>query len=473
MAQDCGGRGQPACPSVDAGCGYKLSRNEDGSVKIYPTENNSTCSFEFGVGNATFRIDPKNPPESIERLITADSEGSYAPFVSFGLPRVTKSFSGVEMIEESNTDADGNTETFEVPKLVDFSVDAVAGSYKFSGIRQLKHYYNHRIMWGTPAQKCTFIIPYEEDFIAIQYCTISSDSRGYYSYAYLNVDGEVVVSLYGRNPSVLDMGLGEDSNNFVVEFTISEVSSVNTTLLLKNSDGVVVKVFVNLFATGVVNLGVVGRNIIKVCCGEMLEHDGSSYVFDSDGGYIPTDAGGSFDIVSDRGIPLYVNTSSGRENIKMQLGEYKVTIDDELMKGELVIGSGITSIALQSSVSGYVQDGQHPDLRATASQISNTAWGQANVDAITNTENRAGGISSSRGILALSSNGTLYKIIDDELVEQITADEPTREIFDYIFENEGKNVNGRHVSLCPRSFNKLPEAELESDWGETLLVRCE
>jgi len=122
--------------STAAGCGYRISVSS-GSARIFPTTNQGVCYLEFGIGDATFKIDPKNPPDSIKRVLTRDAEGSYAPQVELGVPRATRSFSSVEMVEESHTDADGNTETFTLPKLNDLDIKVAVGTYVATGLTRI------------------------------------------------------------------------------------------------------------------------------------------------------------------------------------------------------------------------------------------------------------------------------------------------------------------------------------------------
>lgn len=136
----CGGRGQPPCPpTTDVGCGYKASVSGS-SVTISPTVLNSAdCRIEVGLGDATFFINPKDPPKTITRIITKDASGTYAPLAEGAGKRHTKSFDEFVIKDETFTDADGVITPLTYPELIGYQKAYVAGEHTASGIDSFKN----------------------------------------------------------------------------------------------------------------------------------------------------------------------------------------------------------------------------------------------------------------------------------------------------------------------------------------------
>lgn len=136
------------CPSVPVDCGYKATVS-NGSVTIYPTTNNAgNCNMKIGIGDAVFQLDPKNPPASIKRILTKDASGTYIPQLSYNKSRVTKSFTGITMTQESHTNENGEVVYFDVPVLDGYSEKSADGLYESFGYRHVRAgYTNSRLMW--------------------------------------------------------------------------------------------------------------------------------------------------------------------------------------------------------------------------------------------------------------------------------------------------------------------------------------
>ena len=135
---DCIPTKKKPCPSVDAGCGYKASVSA-GKITIRATTLNPSCSkITVGLGDAVFSFDPKDPPETIRRLITKDASGTFAPPLSYGEPRHKKAYSEIVDVEESHTDGDGVVTSFTIKKIIGLDKQYVDGEYSTLG------YKNHR-----------------------------------------------------------------------------------------------------------------------------------------------------------------------------------------------------------------------------------------------------------------------------------------------------------------------------------------
>lgn len=131
-------RREGKCPSVPVDCGYRATVS-DGSITIYPTASNaSNCQMVIGIGDATFQLDPKNPPESLRRLLTADANGSFVPQLSFGGTRHTKSFTGVSQVTETHTNPDGEEVAYQVDVLDGYVEESAKGTYVSQGYRNVK-----------------------------------------------------------------------------------------------------------------------------------------------------------------------------------------------------------------------------------------------------------------------------------------------------------------------------------------------
>lgn len=127
------------CGSVDIGHGYKASVGGD-SVIIYPTKNVASCTLTMGLGDAIFTINPQDPPSFLTRVITRDADGRYAPQINFGKHRHTKTFSSVNEIVETHTDADGVVTNIPLKILSGYEEKTKEGTYYAQGYRNIKQF---------------------------------------------------------------------------------------------------------------------------------------------------------------------------------------------------------------------------------------------------------------------------------------------------------------------------------------------
>lgn len=123
-------------PRADVGCGYTLEYTGGNSVRIRPTANFSRCNVVFGLGDAVFSIDPNNPPDVIRAVINGDSDGSFAPLISYGDVRRKVKFDGYSLETKTFTDANGNTHSIEIPIISGYEEIYKAGTTSPLGVRE-------------------------------------------------------------------------------------------------------------------------------------------------------------------------------------------------------------------------------------------------------------------------------------------------------------------------------------------------
>jgi len=349
-------------PSVDAGCGYKANVS-DGKVTIYPTLNySSKCSITLGLGNATFTFDPKNPPDTIKRVISADSSGAYTPQITPTLTRSIKNFSSVEDIDESFTDADGNVTNVSLKKLNGFGIRGyTTGIYKAHGVEN-KSVAGGRVSGMNGGTVFSGAVPYNIEITAIQLVSIRN------GYAYLDADGYVNV-VRGEARQRFNMG-DAVAHPFVSEFTVMRD---NSTFICRNVDDKAVFVYAPFSYGDYHKYGNRYEKIIRVAGGKMLQQAKVGVIDKS----ILTDAGdavaiGDYVYEGDRvvahgedivdlaldgnGRTREVKLSDGSNNIVKSAGGYHLTIDNKLLKDGKIIASNIfgLGIASRSSIDGLM-----------------------------------------------------------------------------------------------------------------------
>ncbi len=348
-------------PSVDAGCGYKANVS-DGKVTIYPTLNNRKCSILLGLGNATFTFDPKNPPDTIKRVISADSSGAYTPQITPTLTRSIKLFNGVEDIEESFTDADGNVTNVSLQKLREFAIAGyTTGEYVAHGINN-KSVSGGRVSGMNGGIVFTGAVPYDIKINAIQLVSIRN------GYAYLDADGYVNV-VRGEARQRFNMG-DAVPNPFISEFTVMRD---NSTFICRNIDDKAIFVYAPFSYGNYHKYGNLYEKIIRVAGGKMLQQAKVGVIDKS----ILTDAGDAVaigDYVYDgervvahgedivdlaldgNGRAREVKLSDGSNNIVKSAGGYHLTTDNKLIKDGKIIASNIygLGIASRSSIDGLM-----------------------------------------------------------------------------------------------------------------------
>ena len=245
---------------------------------------------------------------------------------------------------------------------------------------------------------------------AVQLTTI-----GNRDFLYLD-DGGMVHFVSEYVPEIsFDMG-ADVANKEVVEFTMMS----KTRVLCKNVDGVVVEYMVPHFAGKAICLGVVDTNIIKVAGGQMLKHDGISYIVTSDGEYLPTASNGEFDIQD-----------------KREGGGYTVDVNNNLLFNESVIASGVASVGYfyQEGVNGITHGGS--SFSDSVKNLAYSLFSQHNLDAewklaYDNTastiasglyrETQTNRLSTVQGVLARTLSGLTYKLDGATLIPQIDTD---------------------------------------------------
>ena len=122
MSNDRNGR------SVRINCGYRAKVSRAG-VLIYPTRDiDKGCSVKLGLGNATFIFNPKKPPRIVRRLISKDSDGTYAPQVDFSSTSFIAVADGVENVAEKFVDFEGNETIVNIKRYSGYREIANSGS---------------------------------------------------------------------------------------------------------------------------------------------------------------------------------------------------------------------------------------------------------------------------------------------------------------------------------------------------------
>jgi len=326
-------------PSVEAGCGYKANVSS-GKVTIYPTVNNSNCYIEkIGLGDATFTFDPKNPPDTIKRVITKDSDGEYIPQITPVPTRSVKLFSSVETVDESFTDADGNTTAVTMPKLIDFKIDGyTAGVYQATGIKNTSRH-SGRTMGMQGSSRFTGAIPYDISIDAIQLFTYE------YGYAYLDTDGYVNVVQKGSSVNTrFNMG-SEVADPYVMEFT---VKSDNKTFICKNIDNYAVEVYAPFsYGNNFTHKSVID-GVIRVASGQILKQAKTGAivksVLTSDGYAVAIGENDVVDIMPDGNGGVTKIRLSDVSNIVNRVGSYSINTDNNLLYNGNVIASDIIGI---------------------------------------------------------------------------------------------------------------------------------
>ncbi len=338
-------RASHTTPSVNAGCGYRASVN-NGKVTIYPTMNYANCGITLGLGNATFTFDAANPPDTIKRVITADSNGKYTPQITPTLERNVKLFDSVQDVDESFTDAQGNTTNIALKKLISYKEDGgEVGNYVATGINNVSvHGGRTANMQGT--QYFSGAMPYNLDINAVQLFAIRN------GYAFLDNDGYVNVIFKGRStPVKFNMG-SVVTDDFIIEFT---VKSDNHTFLCKNSDGFALEVYVPFsYGNYFVRKGIT-QDVIRVAGGQMLKTDKAGVINKSiltdnknaDGSdkIIPMGENGVVDIMPDgNGGVKEIKLSDGKSDVLKTVGNYSLTTDNKLLYNGNEIASNIFAI---------------------------------------------------------------------------------------------------------------------------------
>jgi len=325
------------CPSVDAGCGYRANVS-NGKVTIYPTINNSGCyEIKIGLGDATFTFDASNPPATIKRIITADSSGKYTPQITTVPVRSIKRFTSVETVNESFTDASGNTTAVTMPRLNGFMIDGYTnGEYEATGLNNVSSG-GGKLLGIQGSSNFTGAIPYNIRINAIQLFTYR------YGYAYLDTDGYVNLVKNGSNINTrFNMG-NEVSDPYVMEFTIKNDDS---TFLCRNIDNKVVEVYApysngNFF----IHKGIT-HDVIRVASGQMLKQAKDGVIEKSvltDGGYaVAIGENDIVDITPDgNGGIIEIKLSDGSNKIIKRVGPYSINSDNKLIYNGNVIASDI------------------------------------------------------------------------------------------------------------------------------------
>ena len=332
------------CPSVDAGCGYKANVSS-GKITIYPTVNNSNCSkVKIGLGDATFTFDPKDPPDTIKRVITKDSDGEYTPQITPVPVRSVKLFNSVETVNESFTDADGNTTAVTMPKLNGFNIDGYTnGDYMATGLNNSSSGAG-RTTGSKNGGIFTGTIPYNISINAIQLFTYE------YGYAYLDTDGYVNVVKNGSSVNTrFNMGKNV-SDPDITEFT---VKSDNKTFICRNIDNYAVEVYAPFSYVNVFTHKSVTDGVIRVASGRMLKQAKTGAivksVLTSDGYAVAIGENDVIDIMPDgNGGVTEIKLSDGVSNIVRKLGDYAINTDNKLLYKGTEIASNILGIGIFS-----------------------------------------------------------------------------------------------------------------------------
>lgn len=168
------------------------------------------------------------------------------------------------------------------------------------------------------------------------------------SFFYIDDNGKIVCQRAGFARSY-DMG-SEVTNKEVIEFTFR---SYGKSLLLRNSDGIVVE-YIRDDYINYKYAGIKAENVIKVAGGQMLKHDGFSYMITDTGKYVPADENGVIDIIPNGsgGVrKIYANEDSA--GIVEVIDDFVLKQDNKLYKNGDLVASNIVSIT--KSTQSYIE----------------------------------------------------------------------------------------------------------------------
>lgn len=394
-------------PSVSAGCGYRANVS-DGKVTIYPTRNYSNCSITLGLGNATFTFDASNPPDTITRIVTSDSQGVYTPQITPVIGRYVTTFDGITTVNETFTDANGNTKNLTFKKLLSFQAraEAINGEYEATGLNSIASY-SGRTAENQSSLIFTGTLPSNLKFLAKQLFAIRN------GYAFLDMDGFVNV-VYKSSNNVIRFDMGDSfSDKSIVEFT---VRPDNSTFICKNADGMLVEVYAPFSYGGYYQRVREDRDIIRVAGGRILKHRkvGAIYktVMTDDGKFLPVGDvlshwntieitnGKVIDIVPNGswinitpnalGGIKYITVDDAKSNIKRIFGSYSLTTDNELLYNGEKIADNIFSLGmfkqeqpmplLLGKAGTATTIVQNSAIRAFANAVVENSWKQAYIN---------------------------------------------------------------------------------------------
>jgi len=475
--------------SVKAGCGYRANVSS-GKVTIYPTRNNKTCSVTLGLGDATFTFDPNDPPDTIKRIITKDSDGRYTPQILPIPNRSVKIFTSVEDINETFTDADGNTTDVHFKRLNGFRIDNFqSGLYIATGVNNISgsgsKLANHKTTYMFSGS-----IPYNLEFTAIQLLSI----RG--GYAYLDSDGYVnVVRDSSGVVARFNMGDNYIKDKIVTEFTVTGDSK---TFICRNIDGYAIEVYCPFSYSGYFLHKNIHENVIRVASGRILKQQIDGVVEKS----ILTDDGYAIAIGENDVIDIVPNGGGGVKEIKPGDGSnkytkvvftYRLDVENNLYNNDKKIASNIygLGVATQESMKSLTlgKDGDVSDavkleaINIFKSLKVDNSWIEEYIKWYseqslptclwagvhdTNTTTKTTGICTSKpkcvnnyaigqAIVAIDVDGKVFKLNGDILEEQ-----PVLELDDKAFNAINRvSLNGKIVSF-KHSTNKfrLPDVDV-------------
>ncbi len=331
-------------PSVSAGCGYRASVS-NGKVTIYPTVNNSDCSkVKIGLGDATFTFDPKNPPDTIKRVIGSDSKEKHAYQITPVPKRCVKLFRSVETVDESFTDADGKTTEVTMPKLNGFKIDGYTnGEYQATGIKNVASH-GGRTLNSQGISLFTGAVPHNILINAVQLFTY------HYGYAYLDLEGYVNIVQNGASINTrFNMGKNV-SDPDITEFT---VKSDNNTFICRNIYNHAVEVYAPYSSGNYFTHRTITNGVIRVASGQMLKQAKvgviEKAILTDDGKAVAIGENDVVDIMPNgNGGIIEIKLDNGVSKIVRSVGAYSINRDKELLYDGNVIANNIISLGLFS-----------------------------------------------------------------------------------------------------------------------------
>jgi hypothetical protein len=440
------------CPSVNAGCGYRANVS-NGKVTIYPTTNNINCEMTLGLGDATFTFDPANPPDTLKRVITADSSGRYTPQIINTPIRSVKLFSSVKTIDESFTDAQGNTTSISLLKLNGFNERGyTSGEYEATGIHNINEV-GGKLLDSKSISIFAGAIPYNIKIYAIQLFTFNN------GYAYIDAEGYVNVIHNGASKATrFNMG-NIASDAFVTEFTIK---NDNQTFICKNANGVAVEVFAPFSYGNFFSHRSVTKDVIRVAGGKMLiqAKDGvieKSILIDG-GNAVAIGEDDVVDIMPDgNGGIVEIKISDGKSNIIKRVGQYALTLDNKLLHNDIEIATNIfgigrfsqhkpeglmlgkagsqSNIVMNSAINAFVKAGVKDSWKTAyvnwyaSQELPSCEWAGVSENTTTTQSyafcTKQAATSNSAvptSILVIDVNGDILRVDGSKLIKQITVD---------------------------------------------------
>lgn len=372
------------------GCGYVIEVLSGNKVRIHPSGNYSKCNLTIGLGDATFVINPKDPPDTIRRVITADASGSFAPNIDMNKIRFSSRFSGYEDSTQVFTDKNGNKHEVQIPIIKDYqelypaNVSVVSRGYyprtKTSSFASfLESWEESRFFSG--------VIPYNANFDNVTQIS----SKGLRYLCFIQYDGGVgklkvfIRDKWLQNGSqtttgtmfTVDMGSEfGDGYKDVLEFTYTknETDGVLISFIIRGVNGTAREVY--LKADGTLVYDVIMTDVYKVAGGKALKVS-NRYCVTDEKTYIPVlkdsngdDVGGTCIDCSSSGY--LVSYASG---IVEHIGDISLKATGELLKDGSVVDTNVKQIqALRNGYSPQLMVGKEGKWKELVKSVYRKVW---------------------------------------------------------------------------------------------------